>query len=154
MLGILKRTLSCASVICVAAIGTFAQAQSNPVAGNWQCGMSYTEFNRDGSRNSGFTEQFNLYLQPDGNFGLEGMQMGIGGSWQYQGQGTWQYGNTQQGIGVGGKGVRTDPTFGQAPWGFAAYLGPQGQNLYQQHDVPQPNGQGIQARTIIQCQRF
>lgn len=143
----------------VVALPAFAQnpvqnnAQMNAIVGTWQCGKSYTEFNSYGQRTSGFTEQWVMRLNPDASFQANGMQSGIGGNWGFQGQGRWQTGPHRGQTAVVLDGMRTDPTMGQAPFIVGVYLGPQGQTLYNQVDVPQPNGNGIQARTNVQCQR-
>ena len=143
-----------ATIAATVLLSSAAEAQNNPFAGNWQCSMTYTEFNPNGSRHSGFSENTILQLYPNGNFAVQGQQMsGIGGTWGFQGQGEWRFGPSQGGMAMGAQGVRSDPTFGQAPYAFTAFLAPDGSGMYNKHEVPQPNGQGIQARTLIQCQR-
>ena len=95
------------------AFGSVAEAQQAGLDGVWNCQMSYTETDRRGKRLSGFTQEFQMQLSPNGQFFAQGMMNAVPYPTQFQAQGQW---GVDGGI-LGAQGMSMGP-FGQTQWGL------------------------------------
>ena len=148
----MKRILT-AIAVSVCSLGLAAQAQQqsgNPYqvgpAGQWQCQTSFTEMNQRGQRTSGFTQQFVMNVQQNGQFFAQGMMNAVPYPTQIRVQGQWR---VQDGV-FGAQGMM--PTeMGQMPWMVAGQL--QGNTIQMNQEAPSQYTRGGKARSIVMCQK-
>lgn len=131
--------------------GTGANAQQQ-FLGQWSCEHSYTEYNNNGNRTSGFTMAFGAVIQPDGSFYAEGQEQSIMGVMPFQAQGGWFIENGPRGPLLSARGQRNGPS-GVSPFGFIGFMGPNNRVLYHNQDIPNPQTGGLMSRSSTECYR-
>ena len=122
------------------------QFQGAGPTGQWQCQMSFSELNQRGQRTSGFTQEFTMNVQQNGQFYAQGMMNAVPYPTQFQSQGQWQV----QGGMFGAQGTSTGP-MGQSPWAVVGQL--QGNMIQANYQSPSQYNRGGTARSIVMCQK-
>ncbi len=146
----MKRTaLIAAAAIAAGLAAAPAQAQNNSqYHGMWTCNFTYTELDQQGNRKSGFVRHYQIQVNPNNTYQVQGYTPGVYGNDPFQSQGQW---TVEQGF-FSAKGPEYGPNV--LP-GMQFMMGAQLQNgeLTMRHEQKDPNGQWIMNRMMSQCQR-
>ena len=135
-----------ALAVTTCSLAPVAQAQQANVAGQWQCQTSFTEKNQRGQRTSGFTQEFMMNVQPNGQFFAQGMMNAVPYPTPIRVQGQWRI---EQGI-FGAQGMM--PTeMGQMPWMVAGQL--QGNMIQANQQSASQYTRGGTAHSIVMCRK-
>ena len=139
----MKRFLSLIA-ITACGLGQTAIAQQTNPAGQWQCQTSYTEKSPRGQRTSGFTTEFVMSVQEDGQVYAQGMMNAVPFPTQFQAQAQWR---VQDG-GFVAQGTQSTP-MGPSAWGFVSLW--KGEIMEVNHQSKVANGS--LGHTINMCRR-
>jgi len=131
--------------------GFAAQAQQQFV-GQWYCESSYTEFDNNGNRTSGFSMAFNLAVQPDGNFYAEGRELNVMGVFSFQAQGGWGIENAPGGPLFFANG-QMNGSNGITPFAHVGAMAPDNRVMFRNIDIPNTQTGGIISRASSECRR-
>lgn len=138
-------------LLAVAGTAQEAAAQQPSFAGQWACQMTYTEFNRQGQRTSGFTREFMMAIYPNGQFEAAGTMASVAGYNQFRSLGQWQ---VEQGSIVAQGPEQQDSSY-PVPGLMFVFIGtlqPDG-SMAHSFEQPDPNRQYVMNRTLQYCER-
>lgn len=147
----MKRTaLITAAAIAFGLTATPAVAQggNSQFHGMWSCNMTYTELDQQGNRKSGFARFYQIQINADSTFQVQGYTPGVYGNEPFQSQGQWK---VDQGFFLA-----DGPEYGPNVLpGMKFIMGAQLQDgqLTSRYEMKDPNGQWIMNRSLMQCQR-
>jgi len=139
----MKRSLTLLA-IAACGLGHTAIAQQSAPTGQWQCQTSYTEKSPRGQRTSGFTSEFVMNVQQNGQVYAQGMLNAVPYPTQFQAQAQWK----MQDGGFIAQGMQSSP-MGPSPWVFFGMV--KGQTIEMNHQSKVANGS--LGHSINMCRR-
>lgn len=84
----MKRTALTAAAIAIGLATAPAHAQDNSqYHGMWNCNSTYTEFDQWGNRKSGFVRYWQIQVNANSTFQVQGYTPGVGGNVPFQSEG-------------------------------------------------------------------
>lgn len=127
------------------------QNQQAGFTGTWNCQTSYTEFDQNGNRTSGFVREFQLVIAPNGSFQAYGTIGSAAGYDQFQSQGGWQVENGA--LMVSGPEQTSNPIVMPGMTFFMVVQMQQDGSLMFAYDQPDSSQRYIMNRSNNYCQR-
>jgi hypothetical protein len=147
----MKRTAlitAAAIAIGLTAASAVAQGGNSQFHGMWNCNMTYTELDQQGNRKSGFVRYWQIQVNANNTFQVQGYTPGVYGNDPFQSQGQWK---VEQGYFAA-----EGPEFGPNVLpGMKFMMGGTIQNgeLSQRYDMKDPSGTWVMNRSLSACQR-
>lgn len=148
----MKRTAlitAAAVAIGLAATPAIAQGGNNQFHGMWSCNSTYTELDQYGNRKSGFSRFYQIQVNANNTYQVQGYTPGVYGNEPFQSQGRWSVDNEGNFLARGPEQAQNGLP------GMEFIMGAQMQDgqLTMRYEMKDPNGQWIMNRSLMQCQR-
>lgn len=147
----MKRTAlinAAAIALGLTAAPAVAQGGNAQFHGMWSCNSTYTELDQQGNRKSGFSRFYQIQINANGTFQVQGYTPGVYGNDPFQSQGQWKVDQ--------GALLADGPEYGPnvLPGMKFIMVGQlQDGQLMSRYDMKDPSGTWIMNRSLMSCQR-
>lgn len=147
----MKRTAlitAAAIALGLTAAPAVAQGGNAQFHGMWSCNSTYTELDQQGNLKSGFSRFYQIQINANGTFQVQGYTPGVYGNDPFQSQGQWKVDQ--------GALLADGPEYGPnvLPGMKFIMVGQlQDGQLMSRYDMKDPSGTWIMNRSLMSCQR-